>query len=615
MRLASSKFGAWWRSETEGLAAARFAFPHAWRACRWALIAVVALVGLQGLSVAYSAVLVAQTITLITTPDQAVLSPLWLGATWVLLVVIEFMLSPVLFWATGVLNERMTARIHTEMITKSLTIEDLALFDNADLHDEVSILADEASSRPVNIVILFSSILRSTVAVVSVAGILASIAWWLPPAMLALSIPLARSIIRLRSLTHQALLNRTRESRYLDYLARLPLSAHAAKELRLFRFGPRILDTYDRTFHRLHTKSQRVRTRETSRAMPGITLSCLGYLTCLWWLVQAGITGRLPVAMAVLGLQLVMGMQATLSSLVETFGFVGERALFYAKFNNFLRRPPALRDGHREIPRFESLEFRDVHFTYPGNSAPTLCGLSFHITAGQKLAIVGENGAGKSTLFKLIARFYDPNQGRILVNGIPLNELRIASWRRLISAVFQDYAHYNFSLVDNVTLSDLHANGSLPSEELHTVGLDPSMHGLPELDDMLGRDFGGTELSTGQWQRIAIARGAYRKHDLLLLDEPTSSLDPNAEEHVLQSFLHISTGKTVLFITHRLAAVYLFDEILHIANGRLHATGTHQHLLKTNTLYSQMITNQAKHYKNLDQESLGGNPGNPAAAR
>jgi ABC-type multidrug transport system fused ATPase/permease subunit len=104
--------------------------------------------------------------------------------------------------------------------------------------------------------------------------------------------------------------------------------------------------------------------------MPGIMLSCFGYLTCLWWFVQAGITGRLPVAMVVLGLQSVMGMQATLSSLVETFGFVGERALFYAKFNNFLHRPPALRDGHHEISCFESLEFRDVHFTYPGNSAP-----------------------------------------------------------------------------------------------------------------------------------------------------------------------------------------------------------------------------------------------------
>jgi ATP-binding cassette subfamily B protein len=597
------------------LAAARFAFPHAWRACPWALITVIALVALQGLSVACSAMLVAQTITLITTPGQAVLSPWWLGSTWVLLVVIEFVLSPLLFWATGVLNERMTARIHTEMITKSLKIEDLALFDNADLHDEVSILADEASSRPVNIVILFSSILRSTVATISVAAILASIAWWLPLAMLALSMPLARSIIRLRSLTHQALLNRTRESRYLDYLARLPLSAQAAKELRLFRFGSRILDTYNRTFHTLHTNSQKVRTRETCRAMPGIMLSCLGYLTCLWWFVHSGITGRLPVATVVLGLQSVMGMQATLTSLVETFGFVGERALFYAKFNDFLRRPPTLRDGRHEISRFESLEFRDVHFTYPGNSVPTLCGLSFRITAGQKLAIVGENGAGKSTLFKLIARFYDPDRGHILVNGTPLNELRIASWRRLISAVFQDYAHYNFSLADNVTLSDLHANRGLPSKELHTIGLDPGINGLPELNDMLGRDFGGTELSTGQWQRIAIARRAYRKHDLLLLDESTSSLDPNAEEHALQSFLHISAGKTVLFITHRLAAVYLFDQILHIDDGKLHATGTHQHLLKTNTLYSQMITNQAKHYKNLDRENLSGNPGNQTAAR
>jgi ATP-binding cassette subfamily B protein len=248
-----------------------------------------------------------------------------------------------------------------------------------------------------------------------------------------------------------------------------------------------------------------------------------------------------------------------------------------------------------------SVEFRNVTFTYPGKSEPALKNVSFKIDAGEAVALVGRNGAGKTTLVKLMSRLYDPNEGEILVGGRNIKEYELEDLRKQVGVIFQDYVTYFMSARENIGVGKLDEieNQSLISAAARKSGADSVIEKLPkQYETMLGRWFDqGVQLSGGEWQKIALARAFIRDARILILDEPTSSLDAQAEYEVFAHFRELTQGKTAVFISHRFSTVRLADRIFVIENGVLIEEGSHQELMALDGRYAELFNLQAEAYK------------------
>ena len=252
------------------------------------------------------------------------------------------------------------------------------------------------------------------------------------------------------------------------------------------------------------------------------------------------------------------------------------------------------------IPENFSIEFRDVWFRYPGTKRDILKGLSFSIRSGEKVSIVGENGEGKSTMIKLLLGLFAPDRGEIFVGGKPLGQFSFEQRIKLFGTVFQDFSRFNITLKENIVIGDLINTNNKKNYDniMIQAGLEDMVKDLPEQEQtLLGKEFeGGTELSGGQWQRIAMARALYGNKPILILDEPTSQLDPMAESALYREFAQIAYGKTSLFITHRLGSTAITDKIIVISGGVVVQSGTHDELLKSKGLYAEMFEAQKSWY-------------------
>jgi ATP-binding cassette subfamily B protein len=252
-------------------------------------------------------------------------------------------------------------------------------------------------------------------------------------------------------------------------------------------------------------------------------------------------------------------------------------------------------------PITQGIAFRDVAFRYPGHTADTLADIDLELGPGEVVALVGENGSGKSTIAKLLCRLYDPARGDITVDGISLRDIDPVAWRREISVAFQDYAHYAMTAGENIWLGDI----DKPADEDGIAkagtrsGADSVVSRLPNgYGTMLGRWFQqGQELSAGEWQRIAMARAFWRDAGLLILDEPSSSLDPLAEAELTREFRALLGGRSAIVISHRLSTVQLADRIYVMDSGRIAERGTHTELLAKGGLYAKLYRAQAQHYQ------------------
>jgi ATP-binding cassette subfamily B protein len=247
------------------------------------------------------------------------------------------------------------------------------------------------------------------------------------------------------------------------------------------------------------------------------------------------------------------------------------------------------------------LTVQNLAFTYPGTEHPVLQDVSFTIQPGQCVAVVGINGAGKTSLVKCLLRLYDPDHGAILADGSDLRSLDPNAWRRQVGVVFQDYARYQFTARENVGFGDVDALHDLVRirQAAQAAGIDPVLSNLPAgYETLLGRRFeGGAELSLGQWQRVALARALLRDAPLLVLDEPTAAMDPQAEYELYQHFRALAKDRMTLLISHRFSTVRMADLILVLDDGRIIEKGTHDELLAQNGQYARLFNLQAESYQ------------------
>lgn len=482
---------------------------------------------------------------------------------------------------------------------------DVGHFDNSDWHDRLARAKRDVSWRPGDLTWSVLGLSGNIVTIVLMASLLGSLHYLL--VLLALGAAMISLALerRVTSRLYAFFYRETPEERVREYLADLLVQPRTTKEIRAYVLADYLLGRHRQVSEDLYKQREEMyrsgtRVSLLTGLVTGTTLA-LAYV----FVAVRGVAGTIDPGSVVLVIGAFTAVSGTLSQISSTFVAVDQHTTFLDDYFSFLAIAPLIRvpAAPRQLPALltDGIEFDDVTFSYPGGTEPAVAGLNLFIRSGELIALVGENGAGKSTLVKLLLRFYDPDRGSVRVGGIDLRELDPEALRARIGVLFQDYAMYEFSVRENVVMGrpDGVVADSRVLEALRNSRSEWLVKKMPKgLDSRVGRLFeGGHDLSGGEWQRLALARIMYRNADIWILDEPTSSLDPEAEAGIFAELKENLKGRIGIVISHRFSTVRIADRIAVLAGGKIAELGTHEELLAARGRYSQLFELQAAGYR------------------
>ena len=481
---------------------------------------------------------------------------------------------------------------------------DIGHFDNSDWHDRLARAKRDISWRPGDLTWSVLGLSGNIVTIVLMASLLASLHYIL--VILALAGALLSLILerRVTSKLYEFFYKETPEEREREYVGDLLVQARTTKEIRAYVLADYLLGRH-RTMSESLFKSREEMYRSGTRTsiLSGLvtgTALALAYV----FVALRGAEGMIDPGGVVLVIGAFTSVSGTLSNISSTFVSVDQHTTFLDDYFSFLAIDPLVPVPASPTPLapvVESIDFDNVTFTYPGGTEPAVDGLNLHIGSGELIALVGENGAGKSTVVKLLLRFYDPDRGAVRVGGVDLKNVHPEELRDRVGVLFQDYANYELTVRDNVVMGrpNVTADDQRVMEALRRSRSEWLIKKMPSgLDSKVGRLFeGGHDLSGGEWQRLALARIMYRNADIWILDEPTSSLDPEAEAAIFAELKENLRGRIGIVISHRFSTVRIADRIAVIVDGRVAEIGTHEELLRSRGRYAQLFEIQAAGYR------------------
>ncbi|WP_159015958.1 ABC transporter ATP-binding protein [Cognatiluteimonas profundi] len=519
------------------------------------------------------------------------------------LAILSDLLGRLVSYADGLLSELFTNATSVRLMEHAATL-DLEDFEDPDLQDKL----DRARRQTMGRMNLMSQLFGQVQDTITVIGFAIGLLVYAPWLILLLAIALVPAFIgeaHFNSLDYSLNFQWTPERRQLEYLRQMGASVESAKEVKIFNlnrfFIARFRELSDRFF-----RANKLLARK--RAIWGTLLAALGTLG--YYIAYAYIAWRTVKGDFSIGdLTFLAGSFRRLRQLLEGlligFSQVAGQALYLDDLFSFFDIQPEIASGPDALaiprPIARGFTFENVGFRYPDAERWALRGLAFELRAGEVLALVGENGAGKTTLVKLLARLYDPDEGRILLDGRDLRDYDLEDLRANIGVIFQDFVRYHLSAGENIGVGQIDAMGDPVRirEAARRSMADEVIDALPQgYDQLIGRRFKtGVDLSGGQWQKIAIARAYMRDAQVMILDEPTAALDARSEFEVFQRFKELSIGRTAVLISHRFSSVRMADRILVLAEGRLEASGTHEQLLAQGGRYAELFELQAAGYR------------------
>ena len=503
----------------------------------------------------------------------------------------------------SLLGDLFSNRVSVRLMQHAATL-DLAQYEDAETYDHLERARRQTVGR-MGLIALLLSTAQDLVTLASLAGVLLLQLPWLLVLLVVAVLPSFLGETHYAALGYSLLFQWTPERRLLDYLRYAGASDEMAKEVRLFDLSDFLVGRYARLSDQLYDANKRLAIKRNLVSTALVTLGTLGYYGAYAVTIYLTVQGRFTIGALTFLAGSFRQSRDLIQRILLALSQVFEQSLYLSDLFTFFDVKPRVtsKPGARAVPApiRQGFEFQDVGFRYPGSDRWAVRHLTFRLEPGERVALVGENGAGKTTLVKLLTRLYDPDEGRILLDGVDLRDYDLDSLRKSIGVIFQDFVRYDFVLRENIGVSQVEAlDDDVRVREAARRSLADSVATRLEkgYDHMLGRRFeGGVELSGGEWQKVALARAYMRDAQVLILDEPTAALDARAEYEVFLRFAELTRGRTAVLISHRFSTVRMADRILVLQGGELIDHGTHEELLARGGLYAELFSLQAAGYR------------------
>jgi len=527
----------------------------------------------------------------------------WLLAAEFGLAVLSDVLGRAVALLDSLMGDLFTNTTSVRLMEHAATL-DLAQFEDAEFYDRLERARRQTTGR----MVLMSQVLGQMQDLVTVATFAAGLVVYAPALLVLLALALVPAFLgeaHFNAQSYSLTYAWTPERRELDYLRATGASDETAKEVKIFGLNPYLIQRYRVLADKFYLANRALAIRRASWGGLLAAVGAAGYYAAYAVIVYRTVRGQFTVG----DLTFLAGsfgrMRTLLEGMLSSFSTVAGQALYLDDLFSFFEITPQITspENAKPVPQpiREGFVFENVGFRYPGSERWAVRGLSFTLQAGEALALVGENGAGKTTLVKLLARLYDPDEGRILLDGVDLREYDLDDLRGAIGVIFQDFVRYHLTAAENIAVGRIEAVGDRPRiEDAAERSLaDSVIEKLPDgYEQVVGKRFQrGVDLSGGEWQKVALARAYMRDAQLLILDEPTAALDARAEYEVFQRFKALTEGKSAVLISHRFSTVRMADRILVLEGGQMAEIGTHAELVAAGGRYAELFELQAAGYR------------------
>ncbi|MBL0953368.1 MAG: ABC transporter ATP-binding protein [Leptospira sp.] len=519
-----------------------------------------------------------------------------------IITVIYFGAQKLYYLCTTLLRIKLGQEVNERILSKAITLE-LSQFENSETYDQMTQARSEASSKPLSMVNRFFTIAQSSITIVSFFGLLVKLSPLASIILIIAAIPTFIAETKFSNHNFRLFRWKAKETREQVYLETLMAREDNAKEILLFNLGKEFLNRYKNNFQKIYAEDKKLTVKKSVVSFFLGLISQLAFYGSYIWIVSLALQKQITLGEMTMYLVIFRQGQSTFANALSAFGGIYEDHLYIDNLMEFLNLPIPKKIGiHKSTNNKTGIVFDQVSFLYPGSTNDSLTDISFEIPAGEKLAIVGENGSGKTTLIKLLTRLYSPTKGNIYLDGINLVDWEEESLRERFGVIFQNFVQYQFKVGDNIGMGDV-KQIQTESQWISAAKLGMAHEFVTRLDlgyqTRLGKWFqDGRELSGGQWQKIALSRAFMRsKADILILDEPTSAIDAEAEMKVFEHFREHTMGKTVILISHRFSTVRMADKILVLEQGKKTEWGDHETLLSKKGKYEKLFRLQQAGYQ------------------
>ena len=568
----------------------------------------------------WAAKLIIDAVVALTRTPGSSLEPLWRVVALELgIVVVGELLARASALVESLLGDLFSNHISVRLMRHAATL-DLAQFEDPDFYDHLERARRQTTAR-IGLIAMLLTMGQDILTLGTLGAALVAHNPWLLVLLTLAILPSFLGETHFASLSYSLLFSRTPERRELDYLRYIGASDKTAKEVQMFGLAAWLADRYDAVARRYYEENRRLSIRKGVVSALLSLLGTLGYYGAYVTILLRAVAGTITLGTLTFLAAAFSRSRDLIQRLLLSASDIYEQSLYLRDLFIFFEMRPSIasKAGAARVPNpiRQGFVFEDVGFRYPGSDRWAIRHVDFTISPGERIALVGENGAGKTTITKLLARLYDPTEGRILLDGVDLRDYDLASLREAIGVIFQDFVRYDMRFDENVGVGEIEevsdylatvrdsANGTAPPPP--TAVVDASERSLaatllPRFADgyrqMLGRRFeDGVDLSGGEWQKVALARAYMREAQLLILDEPTAALDARAEYEVFVRFNQLMAGRMAVVISHRFSTVRMADRIVVLGEGRILEEGTHDALVARGGLYAELFEMQAAGYR------------------
>ena len=508
---------------------------------------------------------------------------------------------------TRIAGEKVVRHVKLQIMEKAKEI-DIAAFDLPEFYEKLENANREAGMRPISVLSSTFDAISKIISLISYVVVLVTAPdmWWMAIVMVVVSVPTAIISFSYRRKNFMYLRRHSKDRRQMNYYSDIMVNKDMVKEIRMFDLGDRFTERFDKVFDHYYDGLRKLIVKESALQISVTVISSVANLAFFGLIAYQVFAGRIQIGDYSLYTGALTSIASTVASLISVSASVYEGTLFVDNLISFIKVKPTVVPT-TDTPEMvahgmpHTIEFVNVSFAYPGTDRYVLKNINLTLRPGETAVLVGLNGAGKTTFIKLLTRLYDPTEGKILLDGKDLREYDVKDLYGMFGIIFQDFGKYAVNVSENIQYGDI--RGEFNDGEIRQAAADANadefISKLPQgYDTPLMRYFepNGIELSIGQWQKLAIARAFYSKSDILILDEPTASLDPIAEQEIFNQFDELRKDKTTIFVSHRLSSATIATKIIVLEYGELIEEGTHRELMEKQGRYYELFSTQARRY-------------------